>query len=165
MINETLELERQGNFAGAVEFLSNAINVAKSDSTQLPRGAYPLLARLFVRTTRFADAEKACRAGLEISPKDFDLLNMLGIALRRLGRADEALKALDQAQRLNPKHLAPLVNKDLARRIRPASQKFSAASIMRRDLTALCRIAAFHDAQVGFSLVREFYVDFPEGFS
>jgi hypothetical protein len=58
--------------------------------------------------------------------------------------------------------LAPLVNKDLARRIRPASQKFSAASIMRRDLTALCRIAAFQDAQVGFSLFPEFYVDCSE---
>ena len=57
--------------------------------------------------------------------------------------------------------LAPLVNKDLARRIRPASQKFSAASIMRRDLTALCRIVAFQDAQVGFSLGSGILCRFP----
>jgi hypothetical protein len=45
--------------------------------------------------------------------------------------------------------LAPLVNKDLTRRIRPTSEKFCAATIMHRDLTAVCQIAAFQDAQVG----------------
>ena len=111
MINETLELERQGKPSEAIEYLSRSIDAARNTSAPLPRGAYPLLSRLLIRIGHFADAEKSIRVGLQQNSKDFDLLNMLGIALRRLGRADEALKALDQAQRLNPKHLAPLVNK------------------------------------------------------
>jgi hypothetical protein len=40
--------------------------------------------------------------------------------------------------------LAPLVNKDLTRRIRPASDKlFAAEQIVRQDLAAACRIATF----------------------
>lgn len=45
--------------------------------------------------------------------------------------------------------LAPLVNKDLTRRIRPANEKFAATSIMRRDRTALAAIAVFQDEQAG----------------
>lgn len=45
--------------------------------------------------------------------------------------------------------LAPLVNKDLTRRIRPANDKFAAEASMRRDLAAVCRIAAFQDGQAG----------------
>ena len=45
--------------------------------------------------------------------------------------------------------LAPLVNKDLTRRMRPASENFSEEYVMRQDLTAVCRIAAFQDSQAG----------------
>lgn len=47
---------------------------------------------------------------LAIAPKDFDLLNLYGVFLRRTHRFPEAIKALEQAQRLRPKELTPLVN-------------------------------------------------------
>lgn len=47
--------------------------------------------------------------------------------------------------------LAPLVNKDLTRRIRVASEKFASDYIMLKDLAAVRQIAAFQDSQAGLT--------------
>ena len=39
MINETLELERQGKPSEAIEYLSRSIDAARNTSAPLPRGA------------------------------------------------------------------------------------------------------------------------------
>lgn len=72
---------------------------------------YRNFSTLLIRHKRYEEAARWCRQGAEVHPKDFDMWNNLGVALRRLARYDEALAALDVAAKLNPKNAAPLVNK------------------------------------------------------
>jgi predicted O-linked N-acetylglucosamine transferase (SPINDLY family) len=58
-----------------------------------------------------ADAARWAEAGVKKFPKDFDLWNLLGAARRRLRRFPEAIEALNRAQKLAPKSLAPVINK------------------------------------------------------
>ena len=76
-----------------------------------PIGAYRVLATRQIGRRQYAEAERWARAGVERAPKELDLWNLLGVALRRQGRYEEAIAALDRAIKLDPKNLMPLVNK------------------------------------------------------
>jgi predicted O-linked N-acetylglucosamine transferase (SPINDLY family) len=76
-----------------------------------PAALYRSFASILVRRQDYARAARWAQAGAEQHPKDSELLNVLGVALRRTGRPKEALAALDAAARLNPKNPAILQNK------------------------------------------------------
>lgn len=72
---------------------------------------YQNFTAILIRDRKYEMAEHWSRIGVARYPKDTELLNILGVALRRLGRHEEALTVLDRALRLNPKHNGALVNK------------------------------------------------------
>ncbi|MDP3749219.1 MAG: tetratricopeptide repeat protein [Phenylobacterium sp.] len=76
-----------------------------------PVEVYRNFAAVLVRHKRYDMAERWSRAGTELHVRDLDLWNILGVSLRRLGRHEEAIKALDRAISLNPKNTAALSNK------------------------------------------------------
>lgn len=76
-----------------------------------PAGLYRSFTTLLFRRQDYVRAAQWARAGAEQHPKDSELLNILGVALRRTGRPAEALEALTAAARLSPKNPAILQNK------------------------------------------------------
>lgn len=77
----------------------------------IPIELYIELARLSFNTGLLTDAYTYLQDGLKSQPRHFDLWNMLGVTLRRLNRPNEALQALDNAAKINPKSASPLINK------------------------------------------------------
>lgn len=78
---------------------------------EAPLHIYRNFCALLVRRQVYDKAEAWTDAALKRFPKDFDLWNMRGVALRRLKRHGEAIKAFDQALKINPKGDAALQNK------------------------------------------------------
>lgn len=76
-----------------------------------PLNVYRNFTALLIRNQRYEEGARWGRQAVETYPKDFDSWNNLGVCLRRLKRFDEALEALDRAQKLNPKSAAPLINR------------------------------------------------------
>ncbi|MDP3856069.1 tetratricopeptide repeat protein [Phenylobacterium sp.] len=76
-----------------------------------PLAVYKNFGGLLFRRQLYARMERWTAAGVALYPRDFDLLNLRGVALRRLARYEDALKALTQAEKLNPKSAAVLSNK------------------------------------------------------
>ena len=91
----------------AVKILTEALSTPAGG----PLAAYRKLALTLFQTQRMAEAAEWAQAGVKRYPKDFDLWNLLGVANRRLRRFPEAVEALNKAQRLQPKNLAPVINK------------------------------------------------------
>lgn len=81
------------------------------DAPDQPAQTYRILTLNLYQLGRYPDGAQWGAEGTRRFPKDFHLWNIYGVVLRRLTRYDEALKALDQAQKLNPKDTSPLVNK------------------------------------------------------
>lgn len=76
-----------------------------------PAGLYRSFTALLIRRRDYARTARWAKAGAAQHPKDAELLNILGVALRRLGRAREALETFETAMRLAPKNTAILQNK------------------------------------------------------
>lgn len=85
-------------------------------------------------------------------PKDFDLWNVRGVILRRLKRYDEALKALDQAQRINPKSIMPLINRG---NVLTDSGAYAAAEAAFTKLARLEPRTAEHQRGLGRALLKQ----------
>lgn len=66
--------------------------------------------RLHYAAARYPAMLESAEAGLASQPRDFELHNLKSIALRRLGRYQEAVDCCLQAARLDPGSLAPLSN-------------------------------------------------------
>lgn len=66
---------------------------------------------LLIRQKAYERAERWTAAAIKLFARDFDLWNMRGVTLRRLKRRREALEALDQALKINPKSEMVLQNK------------------------------------------------------
>jgi tetratricopeptide (TPR) repeat protein len=64
--------------------------------------AYVNLADLYRARGRDADGERALREGLKLAPKSAILHHVLGLALVRMKRSDEALGELERATTLEP---------------------------------------------------------------
>jgi protein O-GlcNAc transferase len=63
------------------------------------------------RSGRMADAARWAQTALERYPRDLELLNMLGVAYRNLGRHADALEVLDQAAKIGPGNASVQVNR------------------------------------------------------
>lgn len=97
--------------AGRYEEAVRLTEAALEADPKAPASLYRNFATLLVRRQDYARAAHWAKAGAEQHPKDADLLNLLGVALRRTGRPKEALEVLETAARLSPKNTAILHNK------------------------------------------------------
>ena len=88
-----------------------ALLIAALEAGPGPLGAYRQLGAKLYAAGRYVDGERWLREGLKHFPKDLELLNSLGVMLRRQQRLDEALAVLDQAAKLHPKATGPMINK------------------------------------------------------
>lgn len=77
----------------------------------VPSRVYQNFTALLVRHKLYEQAEHWARLATDRYPRDLEIWNILGVALRRLGRHAEGLKALDRAVKINPKNLTPQVNR------------------------------------------------------
>lgn len=97
--------------AGLVDDGVALIESQLTEDPNAPLQVYRNFNGFLIRQKAYEQAERWTEVALKLFPRDFDLWNMRGVALRRLKRYREALKALDQAIRLNPKSDAALQNK------------------------------------------------------
>src|SRR5690606_8898769 len=97
--------------AGRYEEAVRLTEAALEADPKAPASLYRNFATLLVRRQDYARAAHWAKAGAEQHPKDADLLNLLGVALRRTGRPKEALEGLATAPRLSPTNTALLHNK------------------------------------------------------
>lgn len=97
--------------AGRIEEAVASIEAELTKDPAAPQQIYRNVVTLLIRRQFYDKAEQWGRIAVERFPKDVDLWNMLGVALRRLDRRDEALKALDRGGRLDPKHRGIVNNK------------------------------------------------------
>ncbi len=100
-----------GRPAAQAGHLAAAIDRQHATNEPLPRATHADLAALLLRLRRYPEAESRLRAALSRHPRDANLHNLLGLALKNTGRIPEALAAFDTAARLDPKADAPLVNR------------------------------------------------------
>jgi tetratricopeptide (TPR) repeat protein len=98
---------KAGRRDDAIDLIVETLNSDPSQSLQ----CYRVLVLQLYQAGRHEEGAVWSGKAVERFPKDFDLWNTHGVILRRLKRYPEALKALDQAQKLNPKSLAPAINR------------------------------------------------------
>ena len=96
---------RQRDFARARTYLERA-TAAAPDNWQLRLD----LCMLLVSQQAFAEAEPMAAQLAAEQPKNSAILNLHGVALRRLGRPDEALAAFSAAMRADRRNFSPYVN-------------------------------------------------------
>jgi len=83
---------------------------AVGDDPARPVQVYRTLTVQLYQTGRYDEGAAFGARGLERFPRDFDLLNVRGVNLRKLKRLPEALAALELATRVSPKNLGGLQN-------------------------------------------------------
>lgn len=90
------------------------IALIEAELTDNPKAAITIYRNLLVMLLRrevYEKAETWSAIAVQEFPRDFDLWNLRGVALRRTQRYAEAIAALDQAIRINPKSTSVLNNK------------------------------------------------------
>ncbi|HSV01641.1 MAG TPA: tetratricopeptide repeat protein [Phenylobacterium sp.] len=97
--------------AGQREAAIAEIIAAIAEDPGQPAQAYRVLIHQLYLTNRLQEGADWSSRAVARHPKDIELWNLRGVLLRRLGRFQEALEALDQATRLDPRPLAPVVNR------------------------------------------------------
>jgi predicted O-linked N-acetylglucosamine transferase (SPINDLY family) len=90
--------------------IAHLIAAIEADPAQ-PAPVYRSLLVQCYRSQRYEDGAKWGAMGAERYPKDVELLNILGVVYRRLGRFEDALKTLDVAARLAPGNAAIASNR------------------------------------------------------
>ncbi|HEY9219791.1 MAG TPA: tetratricopeptide repeat protein [Phenylobacterium sp.] len=98
---------KAGRYEEGVRLTEEALTEDPAAAAQLYRN----FAAVLFRHNDFARAARWAKTGSEQHPRDAEMFNLLGVALRRSGKPQEALQALDTAVRLNPKGVAALQNK------------------------------------------------------
>ncbi|HMC59840.1 MAG TPA: tetratricopeptide repeat protein, partial [Candidatus Solibacter sp.] len=96
-----------GRGAEAIEPLIELLQAEPNQSTPVYRA---LMVQLY-RADRLEDGVVWGKAATQRYPRDVELLNLLGVVYRRLFRYPEALAALDQAAKLNPKNTSVQSNR------------------------------------------------------
>ncbi len=96
----------------AAQNYETALRVADDAPTPPPTRLFVSLARAYLTAERTADAVAAARRGLANSVDSFELLHILGNALRAQGELEEAVRTLETAATRQPNHAA--VQHDLA---------------------------------------------------
>ncbi|MBW8812008.1 MAG: tetratricopeptide repeat protein [Caulobacterales bacterium] len=90
----------------AIEHLIAAVD----EDAARPSPAYRALVGQLYGAGRYEEGLAYARKALERHPRDYDLNNSYGVLLRKLRRQPEAVKALEQAIKLNPKAMAAQQN-------------------------------------------------------
>ncbi|MDB5418500.1 MAG: hypothetical protein JWP50_1919, partial [Phenylobacterium sp.] len=103
-VDEALKV---GRTADAVSLL---IEVLTEDPAQTAQVYRVLLVQLY-RLGRSAEGEAWAARAVGRHPRELELWNLRGVFLRQLKRYPEALAALDEAVRLNPKLVSPQINR------------------------------------------------------
>ena len=98
---------RAGDRAEGIRLTAEQLTL---DPNVAPR-IYQNFTAVLIRGKLYDQAEHWARVATEHHPRDLELWNILGVALRRLGRHAEGLKALDRAIKINPKNLTPQINR------------------------------------------------------
>ena len=96
-----------GRAAEAIEHLTAAL---ASDPAR-PAQVYRVLLLQLYNAGRFEEAATWAEQAVAHHPRDPEIANVRGVALRRCGRFEEALAALDEAVRLDPRNDAPQFNR------------------------------------------------------
>lgn len=96
--------------AGKFEEGAAIIERLLAEEPKAPAIVYRNYAAMLVRRKLYGRAETWTAKGLEIHPRDAELMNLRGVALRRLDRPAEAIEVLSRASRLAPKDRAILTN-------------------------------------------------------
>ena len=96
--------------AGKFEEGAAIIERLLAEEPKAPAIVYRNYAAMLVRRKLYGQAETWTAKGLEIHPRDAELMNLRGVALRRLDRPAEAIEILSRASRLVPKDRAILTN-------------------------------------------------------
>lgn len=96
--------------AGRIEEGVTLIEASLSEDPQAPLHVYRNFAALLVRHKQYDRAETWTGRAVDRHPRDTELWNIRGVALRRLQRYDEALTALGKAAKLDPKNRSVLNN-------------------------------------------------------
>lgn len=87
---------KQGKFDAAINALNQAAN-SRKDSFE----AFYALGRAYILSEKFAEAETVLRKAVKLQETRTDARYQLGIALRRLGKTDEAAKEFALVEKLN----------------------------------------------------------------
>lgn len=98
---------KAGKSGEAIDQLTGVLSETPDQQAQV----YRALCTWLYQTSRFEEGAAWTARGVERHPRDVDLWNFRGVMLRKLGRFPEALEALEQASRLAPSMVAPLVNR------------------------------------------------------
>ena len=111
LISAAAQARKAGRATDAAKWLGEALDIHRRTGAAIPRGVHFDLGALLLQIGRLEAAESVVRSALARRSKDFPLVNLLGVVLKGLGRYGEALDAFDEAARLDPKSLSPLINK------------------------------------------------------
>lgn len=95
------------DFKGAQEQAEAALRIAPDWSAS----AHDLRTRLHLRRREWQQALESAERGLRIEPQDVGCINLRAIALKQLGRADEAAGAIDEALAQDPEDAHSIANK------------------------------------------------------
>ncbi|MDP3659959.1 tetratricopeptide repeat protein [Phenylobacterium sp.] len=98
---------KAGKASEAIDLMSTVLTEDPAQTLQV----YRVLSLKLYEAKRYDEAAEWAGKTVARFPKEFELWNLYGVILRRARRYDDAIKALDQAQKLNPKSNAPLINK------------------------------------------------------
>ncbi len=97
--------------SGKAREAANLLITVLTEAPDQPANVYRVMLLQLHSQHRYQETADWSEKAVARFPKDFSIWNIRGVALRRLTRYDEAIKALDQAQRLDPKSIAPAINK------------------------------------------------------
>ncbi|MHB2169785.1 O-linked N-acetylglucosamine transferase, SPINDLY family protein [Alsobacter sp. R-9] len=111
LVAAATEARKAGRGADAARLLSQAVAQHERTGEAIYRGAWFDLGALLFQFGRLADAERVTRSGLARRPKEFALVNLLGVIQKALGRYAEALATFDAAAAIEPQNLSPSINK------------------------------------------------------
>lgn len=98
---------RSGDAEKGIQLTATALEA----NPTAPVSVYRNFSSLLFRHQKYAQAEHWALAGVKLYPRDFDLWNVLGVACRRQQKYEDALRALERAEKISPKNLSAISNR------------------------------------------------------
>jgi tetratricopeptide (TPR) repeat protein len=108
LLDAALQAEVEGRNSAAAELLRDSVDGLWKSGQTAPPNVLVHPARLHCLKGQFAAVERCARSGLRAFPQDFNLNNVLAIALWKLACSDEALAIAERAAKLNPRDVQPI---------------------------------------------------------
>lgn len=131
----------------AIEHLIAAVAEAPGQ----PVNVYRILTVQLYNAGRFEEGEQHAAAGLKRYPRDYDLLNVHGVMLRKLKRQREAAPVLERAIKLKPN--APAAQQNLGNVLLDLGEHARAEAVFSKLVRAEPRNSEYH-RQLGRTLAR-----------